>query len=335
MINGIITSLDGFLENHDPSICKTNYGSDMLITSLADWAELMAIQGYRAPWPNVVDAMIDATGQRFYMSSMTGMSVFGLNGDDGEGDEEADLGCSVKSVLEFRSQTLKNKYPFYFNEQNCLSLKEGFSINRNAYVSLLMISLIKGWIDDIKAHQICYRLFEYITKEAFIHEGFSATLTGTAIEGRFEEKVDRVGKELGVNVNPDACRRSKHAKDDGVDVVTAKLFRDNRQGEVFILVQATCSKDSKWSAKLNDTPSARWRGYLIAQLTPLCILSVPYHISSEVEERLMGVDSARTFIDRIRLVKMLSQKLSLADANMKMQYNELRKYVKDFYCLEI
>jgi|GEM_PF-3819522 len=326
---------DRFLDERDPSVCRTNYGSYMLTTSLADWAELMSLQGCREPWPVVVDGMLDSMSQRIYSPSMTGMGLFNLGEIDNEEDEEEDLGDAVKSILEYRSRVLKDRYPFCFDAQNCFSLKKGFVLNKNPYTVLLMLSLLKGWESDKKAHQVCYRLFEHITKEAFICEGFSAALMGTAAKGGFRERIGRVGIELGIRVNPDACSRPKMAKDDGVDVVIAKLFRDDRKGEVFILVQATCGKDTEWSKKLNSTPSGRWRQYLIAQLTPLCVLSVPYHVSSDEEERLLGVDAARTFVDRVRLAKMLPQELPLANTDADKEYHNFKAYVSRYFDLDI
>lgn len=300
-------SFDEFAERFDPSLCDGNYGGRMVLSSLADWVEWAALASAVLPWPTTVDAIEDALGWDTYQSKLTGERF---------SDElPIPLGDALRNVIEDRVRVLGWRYPFRFDDRGQLQLRADRDVKKSAYIALLQISLLKSWADfDNAAFQACTKLLEHIAAEAFRRTGCDSAIVGTSVNGGgFEAKLEKIAEELAVRVDSASAAHSKAAKDERVDVVAGRFFRDGRKGEVFILVQATCAKNEQWESKLSCIPLSRWRSYFLEQFSPIGFLAVPYHVSDEDAALLTSLGGGRSFLDRTRLVLMLNGELETLD----------------------
>lgn len=89
-------SFNKFAEQWNPEICKNNYGSIMIDSSLADWIELLALSKQSVPWSTIMDYLKKDQNSLFiYRPPMMGPDLNEWNseipkGRDGEGDGEGD-----------------------------------------------------------------------------------------------------------------------------------------------------------------------------------------------------------------------------------------------------
>lgn len=316
-------TFDDYLDKFNPAQCESNYGGHMLLSSLADWIEWMTIVSSTPPWPNVVDAIIDSCGTDEYITKLTG-------GEYSQIDRE-DLGEDLRSVIEKRRLVLRGYYPFEFDNRERLVLRKNFNLSNSACVVLLQISMLKSWTSTDKVPLNCYtQLFEFVVEDAFKSAGYDSSIIGTSRGGSFVNNLKRTADELGIVSDSSGVAHSKAAKDEKVDVVAGRFFRDKRKGEAIILIQATCAKDSKWEAKLSNISLSRWRRYFLECLTPTCYLAIPYHASEENATLLTDLDEKRAFLDRIRLVLMLHGKVAIRKDSYEKRYNEMNTYTKQY-----
>jgi len=157
-----LVSFNEFAEQWNPAICKKNYGSIMIDSSLADWIEFLALSKQSVPWNTIIDYLKKDQNSLFmYRPPMIGPDLDEWNyaipdeGDD-DGDDHTDyeeessssntvsksdfhheteeleeeanreastLEESIRNLINARGQYLKNLYPFTF-EQNVLQLKK-------------------------------------------------------------------------------------------------------------------------------------------------------------------------------------------------------------------
>lgn len=300
-------SFDDFAEQFDPSLCDGNYGGRMMLSSLADWVEWAALVSVASPWPTTVDAIGDALGRDWYQSKLTG--------DQFSDTLPIPLSDALRNVIEERARVLGRRYPFRFDDRGRLQLRADHDIERSAYVVLLQIALLKSWAgSDDAAFQACTKLLEHVVAGAFRQTGCDSAIVGTSVGGGFEAKLQKIADELAMRVDPSSAAHSKAAKDERVDVVAGRFFRDGRRGEVFILVQVTCAKNERWESKLSCIPLSRWRNYFLEQFPPIGFLAVPYHVLDEDAALLTSLDGGRSFLDRTRLVLMLNGEIASLDA---------------------
>lgn len=312
-------SFDDFLGQFDPASCDGNYGGRMLLSSLADWVEWAALVASLPPWPTVVDALEDALGIDMYRGKLTGG---GIDARDPEPLTEA-----LYNVIDERRRILGTYYPFQFDGRGRFRPCPQFDFDSSAYIELLEISLLKGWFaSDRAVLESCVELFEHIVAEAMRSAGCDSSIVGTSVQaGGFEKRLEKIAEELSIPVDSSAAVHSKAAKDDRVDVVAGRFFRDGRKGEVFILAQATCAEDRKWESKLSNIPLFRWRSYFLEQFPPIGFLAVPYQLSDENAALLTNLDGNRSFLDRTRLVIMLDGVIGLSSEGGKCLTGEIEK----------
>lgn len=317
-------SFDSFAEQFDPSLCDGNYGGRMVLSSLADWVEWAALVSMVPPWPTTVDAIEDALGRDMYRSKLAG----------GQFSDQCaiPLGEALRNVIENRARVLGQYYPFRFDDRGRLQLRSGCDTSKSAYITLLQIALLKSWASvDGEAFLACTKLLEHIVAEAFRRVGCDSVIVGTSISGGFEAKLEKVAEGLAMPVDSASAAHSKAAKDERVDVVAGRFFRDGRKGEVFILVQATCARNEQWESKLSCIPISRWRSYFLEQFPPIGFLAVPYQVSDEDAALLTSLDGARSFLDRTRLALMLNEEMELLDEDG----GELLRRVRSFASLHL
>lgn len=315
---------EDYVDRFNPSDCESNYGGRMLLSSLADWAEWMALVSTPPSWANVVDAITDSRGTDAYSTNLTGGDFF----SDCDGNVSEDL----RSVIEVRVSSLGDRYPFEFDDRDRLRVRDGCDLTTSAYTAMLQISMLKGCTSPKEVPYDPYTsLFEHIVAGAFRKAGYDASIVGTSRKGKtFEERLSRTSGELSMPSDSSKVAHSAGAKDDKVDVVAGRFFRDGRKGEAVILTQATCAQDGKWETKLSEIPFDRWRGYFLGQMTPVGYLAIPYHASEENSAMLTGLDARCSFLDRIRLTLMLGGRLEFLDDESKALNDKVNEYVRRY-----
>lgn len=111
---------------------------------------------------------------------------------------------------------------------------------------------------------------------------------------------------------PTAAPHSKCAKDDGVDIVCGLVWSDGRKTDLLWAVQAACGKSSKWKGKLDSIHSVKWAAYFDERVELRALIAIPYHITDRAINGMVDEIGNRSYLDRMRLVKLsdISQTLS-------------------------
>lgn len=295
--------IDSFAEICSPADCASNYGSSMFVSSAADWVELASLALPPLPLADVVDYIVDCLGGKDSYSD----SYLDIGQEE---PERHDLNEGIRNMLESRERLLNDSYPFRIDGFRRCVLKDGYSLEHSHYLLLLCLSALKGWGDN-NDMQSCTKLFEHVVNQSLLAAGFESAVMGTSSEGTFKERLETVGAKLKLDVDYAAAPRSAKAKDDGVDVIAGHFWHDGRKGELVILVQAACGKESggAWEGKLSAVPIPSWRLRFLESLNPYAYLAIPYHLTSDAEKAVLSSGDSHSFIDRIRLVKLSGGRL--------------------------
>lgn len=296
----------------------------MLISSLADWVEWMAVISVSPSWANIVDVIVDTRDTSLYAPKLTG----GAYSDN----DEIDVREALRNTVEERIALLDDYYPFVFDERDRFVVRDNYCFSSSAYIPLLEISLLKGWTNKEQVPYKSYTdLFEWIVAKSFKEAGFDTSLMGTSrAGGQFDERLKRVSAELGIPTYPSNAAHSSRARDEKVDVVAGWFFKDQRKGEAINLIQATCANDCEWEAKLNSIPTSRWQIYFAEKLIPRAYLAIPYHASDENACLLTELDSNCSFVDRIRLVLMLKGEIVFEENDSRKLLEEMNAFVEQY-----
>lgn len=311
-------SLDGFLDQFDPSKSLDVAGKMMTPSLLLDWVEFMALRTNTRPWADIVDMISDTLDTRTFVPEVIG-------GEFSE-DDEYPIGETLQDLSRMRQNMLDSAYPFRFGNHDKFETVPGFDLSRSSYVLLLGISLLNVWGNNFAVLNRCRDLQEFIVAEAFKKEGYASGVMGTGDRGgNFSAKLTKLGNDLNIPVNPDGASYSRQAKDERVDVIAAKPFRDGRKGEVFFLTQVTCGIKTNWSNKLAAIPAPAWQRYLMEEGTePFCYVAVPYHVSKEEASMLVEQMPRGSFLDRIRLIRMWGPEVNFEEDEGQKLYNTLK-----------
>ena len=299
--------LEDFMDRFSVCTCLNNYGADMAESSLADWLEFAALRDVRAPWSVVSDSWQDA----------------GLIDVDKSNMIVRYYDLALKKI-ELRKDYLADDYPFKLDQFNCLVVKDNFDIANSLYIDLLLISLLKGFADE-NNREVLHSItsyFELLTNECLkswfggndckSKSFFKSAVIGTSIKGNFEKKLEHAANKLGLVAVPTAAPHSKCAKDDGVDIVCGLVWSDGRKTDLLWAVQAACGKSSKWKGKLDSIHSVKWAAYFDERVELRALIAIPYHITDRAINGMVDEIGNRSYLDRMRLVKLsdISQTLS-------------------------
>ena len=291
---------------------------------LLDWVESMALCANMRPWSDVVDMIQDSLGTDHFRPQVIGSEY--------SNDDCYPIDETLREVLRTRQEVLGPMYPFRFGGHGRFEVVPGFDLVHSSYILLLGISLLHLWKKDVADALKCGReSLEFIVAEAFKTKGYAADVMGTAGDpGGFSKKISRLGKDLGIPVDPNAAVRSRWDKDENVDVVAVDPFRDGRKGEFFFLVQATCGTTIDWCSKLGEIRVSAWRDYLLEKMQPVCYVAVPYHVSAEEASILVEQNSYSSFLDRTRIVQMWGSVSVFSDDGGQELFDKLKgHFVKE------
>jgi hypothetical protein len=261
------------------------YGQFARLTNVADLLELGLLQGRAVSKARVADWLddLDLRAQFDLLSEKTPATM----------QEVADF---VFELLAERSACLEDAYPFsvvgnslkFRGPQQCM------------YLDFLGLTVAHAYelLQGVPA------LFEEVVAEAFRTSGWKAYRLG-ANRTKFAQALEAAGNAIGIKTFPSAAVHSRAANDEGADVLARlPLFRDDRDGQLLIVGQATLEKSSGWEKKVSEVKPNRWRKYLGTELDPIRVFATPYHVELRKLARLLEGESTIA-LDRLRLVQML------------------------------
>ena len=229
----------------DITQCKTNYGISMQTSSLADWIELQTFCGMRKPWRSLATMMREAG----VAGSLIDESYANCEAVEEELDTNAATDAAgfyderlpegsdetVHRVIDRRMRYLGASYPFAFDTLGVLKVTDDFSVETSSYLDLLRMSSYMGWAYNKQGgtamKDTITHLFEEIVAFALRSAGLSSSVMGTSRLGTFEDRLRACGDDLDLATSMRGTNHSRRVKDDGVDIIGGKLWRDHRLGE--------------------------------------------------------------------------------------------------------
>ena len=160
--------------------------------------------------------------------------------------------------------------------------------------------------------------------------GFNSVVMGTSQTGTFKDKLESCGKTLGLKAHTQTIEPPKHAKDEGVDIVGGFIWGDGRIGEPLWLVQAACGRHRRLE-KIREVDPAKWALYLAIRTNPMVFLAVPYHLTEEAVDKIVPYEGSKSFMDRLRLVRMLGQSIDFEAAKLLGKDREVKAKAYEFF----
>ncbi|MGZ0143176.1 hypothetical protein [Rhodococcus qingshengii] len=267
------------------------YGGFARASCIADFVELLAIQGTPCSREEITDQIADLWGGKA-LSKLA------------EGDEPPSTIVEIAyTCLSERERILGDLYPFEIKGPR-VKYK---SPTKSEYVELLALTTCHAYTKDITISHSPTRIFEDILSVAIPELGFNAAAMGTASGGTFQDRLKGIASSLKLDVDLSGTVLPTHAQDLGVDLIGHhKFHNDNRPGRWFFLGQATCAKSDDWTKKLTDPKVGSWKSILIEPVVPQVFLCVPHHVEPMTMRMLLdATTSPSVVLDRLRIVPLM------------------------------
>lgn len=190
---------------------------------------------------------------------------------DAETNDSAELWINtVFECLNERSKIYASSYPFIYDKNHGIKLKERCRLNEKQKIYLfLLIASSLNFFTRIKSELTSdfEKLSEYILKAYLPNNanvygfGSNSTFTGNA-----PDKIRKLAKEINLPINERIVSQVsiRNSKEEGLDVVGWIPFSDNNPNTIIILGQCACGKD--WFGKQNET--LRYDRFYLSYLLP-------------------------------------------------------------------
>jgi hypothetical protein len=193
-------------------------------------------------------------------------------------DDESFLN-NVFEVIKERISLYVDEYPFEYQNNETLLLKQNMSTKNKLYLSLLVSSnldIFKPFISDLAtdfekvSHAV---LKEFLPVKAVVKEfGENTQYRGNAIS-----KIKQLANDLGLQVDDYELNQvsERNTQERGLDIIGWLPFADKCGNKVIFLCQCACGK--KYESKQHDT--RRFENYLRFYKTkPQQTLFIPYSL---------------------------------------------------------
>lgn len=287
------------------------YGRDADGSALADYMELLALQG---EFPSVADLadMIADNDWKVRSRELIRIPQYEEVDPDNEPSEEVVEGALIEQpgleaakwvfeLLSERSDRLGARYPFSVSGVR-LSVVEPLEDIHRPYLALFAITVSHA-----------YALRVPINPRTLFEEVVARTLGARGIEtidmahaGRhaasFREALEAAATAVGLCAAPDAGPSRTRAQEEGVDTLSHFSWGDLRDGHWVFIGQATCGKSETWSAKINEPAPGAWGPWLSCLVEPVPYLAVPHH-AEEHHLHYLTYTYRKLLLDRIRLCR--------------------------------
>lgn len=283
------------------------YGTYARVSALADFLELVALDGSRLSRGNTADYIGDLAWQSLLKELFP--SVDGETASSEEYVEEPSGGAEeaaerVFDLLGRRSECLGERYPFHVDlEEGWL---QGIDPTPTPYLALLGITIAHAF--ELPTESPPTDVFEDTVSRAFADVGHVSLNFSRFRKGHssFSEALIAAGPSINLHPTPLAAPTSSHAQDAGGDVLV-QLESGHVPGcdvGAWTLVgQATCGKSDRWQQKLGEVEAPAWQQRLGAVLLPQSFLAVPHHADYA---HVLVRNQHTIVLDRMRLARMLT-----------------------------
>jgi hypothetical protein len=292
----------------DPDIDA--YGSKARASALADFLELMAIDGVTLTRAALADLIADRSWTR-KMHDMINPPELPLEEDVGEDLDEDDDGSAeddppgmpaalrVFDVLAEREELLGAAYPFDVTD-HVVTLRAEATVEESLYIALLAMTVAHAY--SVNTTYDPKRVFE-----ATVDRALATMVPLTVNVGElsrqvrdFDETVRQAGRSVGLRPTPQAGFRLVHGNEQGLDVLGHCPVGDVRPGLWVFIGQVTCGSSDTWMGKIKEPSETGWRILLNTGCSPIAFLAVPHHAEADHLSHLVQ-DSDRVVLDRLRI----------------------------------
>jgi hypothetical protein len=275
------------------------YGSKVRSSCLADYMELVALQGINCTFADLTDMIKDGIGR--LRPHFTGGELIDENEDDDiEPERDHFLIDSMKQCLMERREVLQELYPFEVGS-SAVSLRQEFDTNESPYVWLLAVTLIHAY--DLDSTLKVDRVFEELVTDSLKSRGFIASNLGEMSRNagfNFVRTIEALSQSVGIQMKPDGPVRPANANEHGTDIFMHLTWNDDRVGKWTFIGQATVGKSETWPSKCSEPKPAFWSRIMNEHVQPHPFFAVPHHVEREALISLTQ-DSSRSVLDRVRL----------------------------------
>ena len=279
------------------------YGQYARFSALADVVEAAAARGTAFGRSKVIDWLgdLDINADRDLFIRTEELA------DRADGDSLEQAVGFVFDLLADRSRVLGDRYPF---RQSVDSLTRT-TIQTSFYLDILSMTLAHAYKIETGPDRPTY-VFEQVVAGLFHDRGWMSVHTGK-FRGNFDETLHEMGKEVSIDMNPEAAIHSRRANDDKVDVLAHFPWRDDRPGRLTAISQVTLEKSSGWERKAKEPSPRSWAKYMHDEIEPISFFAVPHHIEPRQYQRLIETTQSIP-LDRLRVVMSVESMPSGASA---------------------
>ena len=282
------------------------YGTYARVSALADFLELVAVDGSRLSRGNTADYIGDLSWQSllkelFLSADNEAASSEVYSEEPSGGTEEA--AERVFDLLGHRSECLREQYPFHVDAEE--GWLQGIDSAPSPYLALLGITIAHAFSIPMKLRPT--DVFEDTVSRAFADIGHMSLNFSKFRKGysTFREALIAAGPSINLRPTPSAAPSSVRAHDAGGDVlvqIESGYVPGCDVGAWTLVGQATCGKSDRWQQKLGEVEAPAWQGRLGAVLPPLPFLAVPHHADYA---HVLVRNQHTIVLDRMRLARML------------------------------
>lgn len=273
----------------------TSPGPDATRSALADWLELTALLRTRTVGSGDLESLLRLNSDSDRELIVTGEEP--LEEEIAETKRDA-LVARVAEEISFRERTLQDDYPFEV-QGDPLRLKLRDIQNNTSHPAYLFMLLMTGFKDALLPTSAA--LVSRVGKgRTLFHHCASFGVAGLLEDGHtywfgwprpdkapfalaLEDMCGRLG--FGRPKNPPPPGLPTKAKDDQIDVVGWRAFRDKRNGTLLIICQAATGND--WSGKSVLSHMGAFTEWFERSPYKLAMssLAVPFTVHHEVDDQ--------------------------------------------------
>jgi hypothetical protein len=287
------------------------YGKEADASALADYLELLALQG---EFPSVADLgdMISDNDWKVRSRELIRVPQYEEHDPDNEPSEEVveaaliekpsfEAAKRVYELIAERRERLRERYPFAVSGVR-MSIADPIVDTHLSYLALLAITVSHAYGLEVPVNP--RNLFEDVVARVLGARGIATIDMAHAGRhaGSFPDALEAAATAVGLRASPGAGPARTHAQEAGVDTISHFSWGDLRDGHWVFIGQATCGKSETWSAKISEPAPGAWGPWLSCLVAPVPYLAVPHHAEEHYLQHLTY--TYRTMVlDRIRLCR--------------------------------
>lgn len=283
------------------------YGQYARASLLADYVELIALQGQPVRRSTVADFLSDTDDTwdlgliRPVESGLPDEESRGLGVQIDKAQEDASI---VFRQMAERNYILADRYPFEISG-DIVSFARDVDRESNPYVAVLALTVAHAF--NVPSACRPAVLFERTVESVLCARGLptvglAAVRRGDGVSS-FEDALRAACERIGLKAAPDAAPTLAKAHDEGVDVLCHYGWeQDLRPGTWGFIGQVTVGRSDSWRTKIKDPSPATWALLTGTWVPPMPFLAVPHHVERPMMEKLT-VDGQAIVLDRLRLVR--------------------------------